>query len=554
MSSKAKGKRRAEADTAPPVDDDGEALVFEDECGDEVEEEEFYEERQGEDGEDSGEEEAVDASELLGADGVHAEVEGQLWRAGDGMAANERLDYDSSAYDMLHRMHVEWPSLTFGFVKDSLGEQRTAFPMTAYMVSGTQAERANQNQLVCQKLSQLAKTRHDEDSESDDDSDDDADDDPIVEHQTVPHSGTVNRLKLMPQSPHVCATWSDTGKVFVHNLAAPLATLASPGSAAAAQSEASRRPLFSFGGHAEEGYALDWSAARPGALASGDNAHKLHVWAPTEGGSWAVDPEPLCGHTGAVEDVAWSPVEPNVLMSVGCDSTVRVWDVRRKGGSALTVDEKHGCDVNVLSWNKLVNYLVVTGADDGSFRVWDLRSFSSAEPVANFKWHKGAVTSLEWSPHESSTLAVAGADDQLTLCATRRRARMRATPDARRSPCIPCAAHRSSHTARCVGCVLALQVGPGARGRPGGRLGGARPRRPAGHPAAALLCPPGAGGDQGDPLARAAARRARIDRRRQLPRLQDRQPRRRRRRVSAGAALAGSLGSGAESARDAESA
>ena len=31
----------------------------------------------------------------------------------------------------------------------------------------------------------------------------------------------------------------------------------------------------------------------------------------------------------AVEDVAWSPVEPNVLMSVGCDSTVRVWDVRR---------------------------------------------------------------------------------------------------------------------------------------------------------------------------------------------------------------------------------
>ena len=97
-----------------------------------------------------------------------------------------------------------------------------------------------------------------------------------------------------------------------------------------------------------------------------------------------VDPEPYVGHTDAVEDVAWSPVEPNVLMSCGCDSTVRVWDCRRKGGSALTVDEKHGHDLNVLSWNHLVNYLVATGCDDGSFRVWDLRSFSSGEPVARF--------------------------------------------------------------------------------------------------------------------------------------------------------------------------
>ena len=44
----------------------------------------------------------------------------------------------------------------------------------------------------------------------------------------------------------------------------------------------------------------------------------------------------------------------------------------------------------------LVNYLVVSGADDGSFRIWDLRSFSSGEPVAKFHWHRGPVTSVEW--------------------------------------------------------------------------------------------------------------------------------------------------------------
>ena len=363
MGSKAKGKRRADASPGPPSSghaDDGEELEFEDEFGDEFEEEEFFEE--GEEGEEG---EEIAASEMIGADGVHAETEGRLWRAGDAMAPGERLDYDSTAYDMLHRMHVEWPCLTFGFVRDTLGEERTTYPMTAYCVAGTQADRPGSNQLICKKLSHLARTRHDEDSESDEDSDDEEDDDPIVESQAVPHHGTVNRLRLMPQSTHICATWSDTGKVHVYNLSAPLATLHSPGSAPPANAEESREPLFTFSGHTDEGYALDWSPAKPGVLASGDCANKLHVWQPTEAGSWMVDTEAYVGHTASVEDVAWSPVEPNVMMSVGCDSTVRVWDVRKKGGCALTADEGHGTDVNVLSWNKLVNYLVVTGADNG---------------------------------------------------------------------------------------------------------------------------------------------------------------------------------------------
>jgi len=36
-------------------------------------------------------------------------------------------------------------------------------------------------------------------------------------------------------------------------------------------------------------------------------------------------------------------------------------------------------------------------------------------PVAKFSWHQAAVTSIEWSPLESSTLAVSGADHQLTM-------------------------------------------------------------------------------------------------------------------------------------------
>ena len=81
----------------------------------------------------------------------------------------------------------------------------------------------------------------------------------------------------------------------------------------------------------------------------------------------------------------------------------------------MCASQGHGADVNVISWNHLVNYLVVSGADDGSMRIWDLRSLSSGQPVARFHWHKAAITSVEWSPHESSTIAASAADDQLSL-------------------------------------------------------------------------------------------------------------------------------------------
>jgi ribosome assembly protein RRB1 len=42
--------------------------------------------------------------------------------------------------------------------------------------------------------------------------------------------------------------------------------------------------------------------------------------------------------------------------------------------SAAKSFQAANCDVNVISWNALVPHLIASGADDGSFRVWDLRS------------------------------------------------------------------------------------------------------------------------------------------------------------------------------------
>ena len=128
----------------------------------------------------------------------------------------------------------------------------------------------------------------------------------------------------------------------------------------------------------------------------------------------------------------------------------------------------HTADVNVIAWNRLVSYLVVSGSDDGSFRsgrasasvpprepscfvralawqllqcapttavqhgrvltgvlgvsnrIWDLRNLKDSTPIAHFKWHKDAVTSVEWHPTEGSMLAVGAADSQVRRSPLRR--------------------------------------------------------------------------------------------------------------------------------------
>ena len=50
-------------------------------------------------------------------------------------------------------------------------------------------------------------------------------------------------------------------------------------------------------------------------MATGDNDADIRVWERSEAGEWAVSPTPYQSHTASVEDIAWSPGEPNVFTS-----------------------------------------------------------------------------------------------------------------------------------------------------------------------------------------------------------------------------------------------
>ena len=265
-----------------------------------------------------------------------------------------------------------------------------------------------------------------------------ADERPRLSCRLVAHHGGVNRVRSMPQLPNVVATWGETGAVQIWDVSAQLASIAAedasePRKHAPTGSQSTTAPLrvaplHAFTGHRDEGYAIGWSPVARGALASGGCDGAIYTYDPAEScASWSVPSTPFQGHGGSVEDIAWSPTEAGVFASVGTDATLRIWDARKRNGAALVAKVSPGCDVNVLSWNALASMMVLTGDDDGRCRVWDLRNFGGGggapaaseftpSAVADLHYPRGAaVTSVEWSPHESSVFVASSSAGVVNL-------------------------------------------------------------------------------------------------------------------------------------------
>jgi ribosome assembly protein RRB1 len=211
------------------------------------------------------------------------------------------------------------------------------------------------------------------DSDGDSDEEGDVDGDPTIEHVNAPHQGCVNRIRSMTQNPGIIATMADTGHAHIYDFSDPLRSMMAKGP----RTVAPTKPTFTFKGHKNEGYALDWSAAAAGRLATGDCAGAIHIWNSSgsdAASNWQVDSKAYTGHKGSVEDIQWSPTEGTVFGSASSDKTVKIWDTRGRNGSQISIDA-HMEDVNVISWNTSVAYLLASGSDDGSFKVFYFYDF-----------------------------------------------------------------------------------------------------------------------------------------------------------------------------------
>ncbi|XP_012284860.1 glutamate-rich WD repeat-containing protein 1 [Orussus abietinus] len=359
----------------------------------------------------------------------NGETKSKVYLPGDPLKKNEELVVDKSAYRMLHQAQTGAPCLSFDVIQDSYGNSRETYPLSMYLLAGTQASSALVNSLLVMKMSNLSGIEDDSDDSDDDDSSSEEDDKhvPIMKVVSIKHQGCVNRVRCKKVgNTTLAASWSELGRVNIWNLNEQLKrldddVLPAPNRKKASKVDSEAKPIFTFKGHLSEGFAVDWCDTDAGILASGDCKGNIHIWRPSESAgvqTWHVDQRPYNAHAPhSVEDLQWSPNEKYVLASCSVDKSIRIWDTRASPQSAcmLTASEAHTADVNVISWNPKETRFLVSGGDDGAVRIWDLRQFGTtgAGPVATFKQHTAPVTTVEWHPNEATVFASGGADDQI---------------------------------------------------------------------------------------------------------------------------------------------
>lgn len=114
------------------------------------------------------------------------------------LADDEELVCDQSAYIMLHQAQTGAPCLSFDIIKDTLGDDRDTYPLTAYILAGTQAQQVHANNIIVMKLSNLRKTNKegDDDESDDDDEEEDEDEKPKMTGAMIKHQGCVNRIRV----------------------------------------------------------------------------------------------------------------------------------------------------------------------------------------------------------------------------------------------------------------------------------------------------------------------------------------------------------------------
>ena len=92
------------------------------------------------------------------------------------LAKGEVLEFDNKAYDMLHRLTVEWPSMSIDFVAKSspfdppLNNflEMNQYPYEVFTVQGS-CNNSIKNSIYFTKWAKLHQTKYDDDPEGNDD-------------------------------------------------------------------------------------------------------------------------------------------------------------------------------------------------------------------------------------------------------------------------------------------------------------------------------------------------------------------------------------------------
>ena len=160
---------------------------------------------------------------------------------------------------------------------------------------------------------------------------------------------------------------------------------------------------FTLSGHTSTVSRLSWSPANPNWLLSLSDDETMRLWDVTT----QTTVQRFTGHSEPIELVAWSP-DGNSLISADLAS-VRLWDV----ASGQEQEQLPGhFQTSAVQW-ATNNLLLTLGGSDNLVRVWDVTAQQQLALLGNYGT-TGEIRTIAWSP-DNSHLAVLGSDDVVRI-------------------------------------------------------------------------------------------------------------------------------------------
>lgn len=147
------------------------------------------------------EDESSESSESMEEEGTNEsreETKSKVYLPGQALQEGEELTVDKSAYRLLHHAQSGAPCLSFDVIPDDLGNSRESYPLSMYIIAGTQAAKTHVNNLLIMKMSNLHGSKQrseDSESESSDSEDEDDEGKPVMSVASIKHQGCINRVR-----------------------------------------------------------------------------------------------------------------------------------------------------------------------------------------------------------------------------------------------------------------------------------------------------------------------------------------------------------------------
>ncbi|PWN54059.1 WD40 repeat-like protein [Violaceomyces palustris] len=157
------------------------------------------------------------------------------------------------------------------------------------------------------------------------------------------------------------------------------------------------------GGHRMSIRGVGWNS--DGRRLASCGADKLvRIWTPERSVDHRASTE-LRGHTESVEQLAWDPIQPDILATAGGDRTVRLWDIRV--AKAIHTVNTPGSNINIAFHPK--GGYVAVGDKVDNVSIIDTSKGQIVQTLKDGNVDKEEINEICWSPDGSLFLLTTGA-------------------------------------------------------------------------------------------------------------------------------------------------